>query len=383
MHDLTSPHYRTDLVDGVTVGSRTGVAADPCRRPVPGREGAGSKGKARLGLDRSEPDETFIGHGLHGIGGPGSRGVGGGVLSLWLPSTCLRARAQLLRLQPCLEIYDDEAQPAFEVVGRKINPFVAPAAVACRVLPMSEVANVLDPLFRRKLRLPRPFATTHEERRHPARTDRLDGAWHTYTRGWKGVSGLALVAVAAKGRMKRRVHSTTPGPHGRHRRYDDARRGLRHRAVERRPGPATATTGSVWSRIAWSDLPGHGRKPLAMDLPSLEGLFHRREQEPGQLWFPYTMRAVAPPRRPSGRRCTPTPIGDPLMSFSQKTYKWGKAATRILPRPQDVSQDWRVDRHSTHCGCTGSWAVCSPRCKGARTTARPDFPACGSRGGLS
>ena len=39
-------------------------------------------------------------------------------------------------------------------------------------------------------------------------------------------------------------------------------------------------------------------------------------------------------------------IGDPLMSFSQKTYRWGNDAARLLSRPQDVSRPGALDRHS-------------------------------------
>ena len=64
-------------------------------------------------------------------------------------------------------------------------------------------------------------------------------------------------------------------------------------------------------------------KPLAMDLPTLEGLFHAAQKTKAALVPMHTMRGV--PELAAVRQAVRAgEIGDPLMSFSQKTYKWGK-----------------------------------------------------------
>ena len=64
-------------------------------------------------------------------------------------------------------------------------------------------------------------------------------------------------------------------------------------------------------------------KPLAMDLPTLEGLFHAAQKTKAALVPMHTMRGV--PELAAVRQAVRAgDIGDPLMSFSQKTYKWGK-----------------------------------------------------------
>ena len=70
-----------------------------------------------------------------------------------------------------------------------------------------------------------------------------------------------------------------------------------------------------------------------------------------------------------------------MMSFSQKTYKWGKTRARTptaAARRSPASHPGSASTPST--GCTGSSAMCSPRCMGREgTTAHPDFPACASQ----
>jgi predicted dehydrogenase len=63
-------------------------------------------------------------------------------------------------------------------------------------------------------------------------------------------------------------------------------------------------------------------KPLAMDLPTLEGLFHAAQKAKVPLVPMHSMRGN--PELAAVRQAVRAgEVGDPLMSFSQKTYKWG------------------------------------------------------------
>jgi predicted dehydrogenase len=80
----------------------------------------------------------------------------------------------------------------------------------------------------------------------------------------------------------------------------------------------------VWARHCLDrGLPVMAEKPLAMDLASLEGLFHAAQRTKAALVPMHTMRSQ--PELAAVRQAVQSgAIGDPLVSFSQKTYKWGK-----------------------------------------------------------
>jgi anti-anti-sigma regulatory factor len=111
--DISSPHYRTDLVDGVTVFRildrevrDPGHAADLFREV---KEQTEKAGHAWVLIDLSQTKHlsgmAFVEMMELAQGVSTARGR----LALCNLDSDLRARAQLLRLQPCLEIYDDEA----------------------------------------------------------------------------------------------------------------------------------------------------------------------------------------------------------------------------------------------------------------------------------
>lgn len=120
-------------------------------------------------------------------------------------------------------------------------------------------------------------------------------------------------------------------------------------------------------------------KPLSMDLPTLEVLFQTAEKTKAALVPMHTMRAV--PTLAAVRQAVHAgAIGDPLLSFSQKTYRWGKS------RP-----DYYRDRKTfpglapwigIHAFDWLHWILGDvfTEIQGREgTTARPDFPACGSQ----
>ena len=113
MGDLSSPHYRTDLVDGVTVFRildreiRDPNHAADLFQDV--KDQAQKAGLAWVLIDLSETKH------LSGIAFmvmmdlAHEVSAARGRLALCNLDPYLRDRAQLLRLQPYLEIYDDEA----------------------------------------------------------------------------------------------------------------------------------------------------------------------------------------------------------------------------------------------------------------------------------
>ena len=136
----------------------------------------------------------------------------------------------------------------------------------------------------------------------------------------------------------------------------------------------------VWARICLErGLPVMAEKPLAMDLPTLEGLFHAAQKTKAALVPMHTMRGV--PELAAVRQAVRAgDIGDPLMSFSQKTYKWGKTRPDfyrsratfpgLAPWVGIHAFDW------LHWILGDVFTEVQGR---EGTTAHPDFPACASQ----
>ena len=113
MHDRTSPHYRTDLVDGVTVFRildrevRDPAQAADLFQDV--REQAQKVRPAWVVIDLSQTKHLSGMAFMVMMDLAHEVSAARGRLALCNLDPYLRARAQLLRLQPYLEIYDDEA----------------------------------------------------------------------------------------------------------------------------------------------------------------------------------------------------------------------------------------------------------------------------------
>jgi anti-anti-sigma regulatory factor len=113
MHDLTSPHFRTDIVDGVTVFRILDTEVrDPTHAADLFRDVQEQAQKVRSACVLIDLSRTKHLSGMafmvmmdlaHEVSAARGR------LALCNLDPYLRARAQLLRLQPYLEIYDDEA----------------------------------------------------------------------------------------------------------------------------------------------------------------------------------------------------------------------------------------------------------------------------------
>lgn len=207
------------------------------------------------------------------------------------------------------------------------------------------------------------------------------GHWQTYAPALRLIPGLTLVAVAPAG-----PEETTggfdhaPGQTMDTRRYDDAQKLLDTERLDVVQVCGRCDRIPDWSgRCLERGLPVMAEKPLAMDLPSLERLFQIALKSKAALVPMHTMRGVselAAVRQAVRDR----EIGEPVMSFSQKTYKWGKSRPDfyrsrktfpgLAPWVGIHAFDWLYwilgDGFTEVMGREG-------------TTAHPDFPACGSQ----
>ena len=152
------------------------------------------------------------------------------------------------------------------------------------------------------------------------------GHWQTYAPALKHVPGLTLVAVAAAGPEETTgAFDHAPGQTADTRRYDDPAKMLDAERLD-----VVQVCGRNDRIPAWAlaclerGLPVVAEKPLAMDLPALEGLFNAARKSGAALVPMHTMRGV-PSLAAVRQSVRAGDIGDPLMCFSQKTYKWGKA----------------------------------------------------------
>jgi anti-anti-sigma regulatory factor len=113
MHDLTSAHFRTDLVDGVTVfrildrDVRDPDQAADLFQDVKARAQKVKPAWVLIDLSQTKHLSGMAFMVMMDLAHEVS--AARGRLALCNLDPYLRARAQLLRLQPYLEIYDDEA----------------------------------------------------------------------------------------------------------------------------------------------------------------------------------------------------------------------------------------------------------------------------------
>ncbi len=194
-----------------------------------------------------------------------------------------------------------------------------------------------------------------------------------------------LVAVAAAGPEETTgAFDHAPGLTVDTRRYDDAQKMLDEQRLDLVQVCCRNDRIPVWSRICLErGLPVMAEKPIAMDLPTLELLFHAAQKNKAALVPMHTMREV--PALAAVRQAVRAgAIGDPVLSFSQKTYKWGKTRPDYYRSRQTFPGlapwvgihvfDWLFwilgDVFTDVRGQEG-------------TMVRPDFPACGSQAAFS
>src|SRR3954462_12475903 len=151
------------------------------------------------------------------------------------------------------------------------------------------------------------------------------GHWQTYAPALGRVPGLTLAAVAAAGPEETTgAFDHAPGLTVDTRRYDDAGKMLKSERLDVVQVCARYDRIPSWSRACLQrGLPVMAEKPLTMDLPTLEGLFHAARKTKAALVPRHTMRRVS--ALAAVREAVKGgDIGEPMLSFSQKTSKWGK-----------------------------------------------------------
>ncbi len=207
------------------------------------------------------------------------------------------------------------------------------------------------------------------------------GHWQTYAPALENVAGLTLVAVAPTGPEETMgAFDHAPGLTADTRRHDDARKMLETERLDVVQVCGRGDRIPHWARICLErGLPVMAEKPLAMDLPTLDGLFQLARKRKLALVPMHTMRGD-PALAAMRKAVRGGEIGEPLLSFSQKTYKWGKdrpdayrsrkTFAGIAPWVGIHAFDWlHAILGDVFASVQGS--------QGA--TVRPDYPACASQ----
>jgi predicted dehydrogenase len=213
----------------------------------------------------------------------------------------------------------------------------------------------------------------------------MTGHWHTYAPALKSVPDLTLAAVAAAGPEETvEAFDRAPGLTPDTPRYGDALAMLDSERLDIVQICCRPDRIPHWTQFCLDQgVPVMAEKPLAMDLPTLERLYQTAQRTQVPLVPMHTHRGESVELAAVRNAVRAGEIGEPLLSFSQKTYKWG--ATRpdymrsrqtfpgIVPYIGIHALDWL------------DWILGDVfiEVKGYEgTTARPDFPACASQAAL-
>lgn len=206
--------------------------------------------------------------------------------------------------------------------------------------------------------------------------------WQTYAAGLKTCPGLELAAVAASGPEETPgAFDHAPGLTAETRRYEDARQMLEREKLDVAQICVRPDRIPVWTQACLErGIPTLCEKPMAMDMRTLEALYKTAQKTNVPLVPMHTQRGEAP-WAAVAQAVRSGQIGDPLVGFSQKTYKWGrsrpdyfrsrKTFPGLAPFVGIHAFDWLFwilgDPFATVQGHEG-------------TAARPDYPACASQG---
>jgi predicted dehydrogenase len=207
------------------------------------------------------------------------------------------------------------------------------------------------------------------------------GHWQTYAPALARTPGLTLVAVAPAGPEETTgAFDHAPGLTADTHRYDDAQTMLDAERLDVVQVCGRNDRIPVAARLCLErGLPVMAEKPLAMDLPTLDGLFQAARRTKAALVPMHTMRS-SPELAAVRQAVRAGAIGEPTMSFSQKTYKWGKARPEfyrsratfpgLAPWVGIHAFDW------LHWILGDVFTEVQGR---EGTTVHPDFPACASQ----
>lgn len=204
--------------------------------------------------------------------------------------------------------------------------------------------------------------------------------WQTYAPALKTHPDLELVAVATAGPEETTgVFDHAPGLTVNTRRYDDARQMLDREKPDVVQVCCRPDRVPHWARVCVErGLPTMAEKPLAMDLPTLETLFRVAERTRAPLVPMHTMRGE-PTLAAMAQTIRAGEVGEPLVGFSQKSYKWGKTrpdyfkSRRTFPGLAPFIAIHALDWLHWMVGDVFTEAV------GYEGVSRPDYPACASQ----
>jgi predicted dehydrogenase len=205
--------------------------------------------------------------------------------------------------------------------------------------------------------------------------------WQTYAPGLSTIKDLKLVAVAPAGPEETLgAFDHAPGLTVETKRYEDARQMLDKEKldiVQVCPHPKRI---AAWTEVCLTrGLPVIAEKPLAMDLPSLERLYNvaRRTKTP---MVPMHTQREESVLAAMARSIKQGEIGEPLIGYSQKSYKWGKT------RPDYYKSRATFPGLAPYIGIHAldwlHWMLGDvfTEVQGQEGTgAHPDFPACASQ----
>ncbi len=207
------------------------------------------------------------------------------------------------------------------------------------------------------------------------------GHWQTYAPALGQVAGLTLVAVAPAGPEETTgAFDHAPGLTAETRRYEDARKMLDAERLDVVQVCGRNDRIPAWTRLALErGVPVMAEKPIAMDLSTLEELFRTARRTKAALIPMHTMRGVAELAAVQ-QAVRSGEVGDPLLSFSQKSYKWGRGRPDFYRNRQTFPglAPW-VGIHAFDWLHWILGDVFTEVIGREGTTARPDFPACGSQ----
>ncbi len=152
------------------------------------------------------------------------------------------------------------------------------------------------------------------------------GHWQMYAPALERVKGLSLVAVASCGPAETLgAFDHAPGLSPTIKRYTEPNAMLDAGGLDVVQICCRADLQPTWVRECLDrKIPVMAEKPLAMDLKTLVNLYQHATKSHVPLVPMHSMRGV--PELAAVREAVRAgEIGRPLLSFSQKTYKWGKA----------------------------------------------------------
>lgn len=152
------------------------------------------------------------------------------------------------------------------------------------------------------------------------------GHWHTYAPALQNVPHLSLIAVSIAGPEETvGTFDHAPGLTPETRRYENPQQMLSRERLDMVQVCCRPDRIPHWTQVCLEHgIPVVAEKPLAMDMPTLEALWKTAQKTHIPLVPMHTQRdSAALATVASAVRAGL--IGEPLVSFSQKSYKWGAA----------------------------------------------------------